>query len=178
MTTTPPSGEQGTSTPPGGTPPAPRRGPTPRLVAALVLALVAVSGVLCGVALDRLVLSPHWRGRAWAFGPRGARSPEELRREARTRFARELQLTPDQSARIDTIMAHQLVRMRAIRDSVRPSLDSVIVDTRRQIEAVLTPEQRQRFRTFPFQPRGRGLRRGGPMRPPGGPPDGGPGPAP
>lgn len=176
--TTPPTGEQPASTPPGGEPGGSRRGPTPRLVAALVLALVAVSGVLCGVALDRLVLSPHGRGRAWAFGARGVRSPEVLRREARARFARELQLTPDQSARIDTIMTHQVVRMRAIRDSVRPSLDSVIVDTRRQIEAVLTPDQRQRFRRFPFQPGGRGLRRGGPRRMPGAPPAGGPGPAP
>ena len=176
MTGLPPSGEHPEPGPAAAVPHVPARAPTARLVATLVLALVAVSGILCGVALDRLVLSPRFHARGWMFRPRVELAPGAARRELRERFARSLDLTADQSARIDTIMAHQLVRMHAIRDSVRPALDSVIVDTRRQIEAVLTPEQRERFRAMPFRPGGRALRGGGRAGPRGDPRAGGPGP--
>ena len=111
-------------------------------IAALVVLLALLAGGVAGVALDRLVLLP---GRAWRpdgeHGP-GRRPPRD--REFRTRFAREVGLTPEQRQRVDSIMERQWRELRAVRRQVQPQLDSIIGSTRRALDSVLTPEQRKK----------------------------------
>jgi Spy/CpxP family protein refolding chaperone len=148
----------------------PRRG---RAVAVLVLLLVALAGGLAGVALDRLVLLPRHPG---GLVPRppfgGGQLAQEREREFRDHMARTLGLSDSQRVRIDSLLEHQLQELRAIRQEVRPRLDSIIARTRRQIDSILTPEQREKARAM--------LPRGGPRgaRPAGRGPQGGLGPPP
>jgi Spy/CpxP family protein refolding chaperone len=150
-------------------PVSPRR-PGSRALATVVLLLVALAGVLAGIALDRRVLLPRM------FGPRfehGARYHPS--REFRRRFAQELGLSAEQQTRIDSIMSRQRRELRAIRQSVQPELDSIVSRTRRELDSVLTPEQRkkaQEIRRRHPRPLGApGEERHDPSEPPpGGPP--------
>ncbi|HEV7367142.1 MAG TPA: hypothetical protein VGN76_14955 [Gemmatimonadales bacterium] len=112
-------------------------------MAVLVLLLVGIVGGLAGVALDRLVFLPHmFRGPGFGHehGPGGP--PRD--RDFRARFARDLALSPEQQTRIDSIMDRQGRELRAVRGRVQPTLDSIIARTRRQVDSVLTPEQRRK----------------------------------
>ena len=116
--------------------------PGGRLLAVLVLLLVAVAGGLAGVAIDRRVLLPRkFDGHRFEHGS-GPHGPRD--REFRNRFARELGLSTEQQARIDSIMEHQGRELRAIRHQVQPQLDSIVSRTRQQLDSVLTPEQRKK----------------------------------
>jgi hypothetical protein len=150
-------------------PPSPPRRPGGRLLALLVLLLVAVAGGLAGVALDRLVLLPRtFRGPGFEHGP-GRHPPRD--RDFRNRFARELGLSTEQQIRIDSIMDRQGRELRAVRGRVQPEVDSIITRTRRKLDSVLTPDQRKKAAEI----RQRHPRRPGPPRgdfrpAPGGPP--------
>jgi len=145
-----------------------------RSQAAIVLALVLLAGLLMGVAADRLWLTRHWGGRPGRGGPGGpvadgprrgpggppgifrggmppAMTPEfaaERRREAVSRLTRELDLTTTQQEAIDSIMAGNEAEFRAIEQDMRPRMKSFLERTRGQIDSVLTPAQREKFRTF------------------------------
>jgi Spy/CpxP family protein refolding chaperone len=144
-----------------------------RTVALLVLALVTLAAGLAGVAVDRLVLLPRhaeWRD------PMRRPPPHDREREFRDRMARALALSDSQRVRIDSLMERQLHEVRAIREQAQPRLDSVVERTRSQIDAILTPEQREKARAMarrgdfgPGGPAGRGP--GDPLGPP--PPEGG-----
>ena len=154
------------------TAPNPSRMPpfSPRTLAALVLVLAVVAGGLAGLALDRLVLLPH------AFG-RPAR-PDHA--SFRDRFAQAVGLTAAQQERVDSITTRRFGELRAIREQVRPRVDSVLARMRSEIDSVLTPEQRQRASELRARDHGRGGRRErdrgpgvGGWRPGGGPGEGG-----
>jgi len=135
-----------------------------RLLAALVLLLVAFAGGLAGVALDRLVLLPKmFSGPRFEHGP-GRHPPRD--REFRKRFASEVGLTGEQQVRIDSIMDTQGRELRAVRRQVQPQIDSIVSRTRRQLDSVLTPEQRKKAEAI------RRRHPGSPGPPPGeGPPE-------
>ncbi len=127
----------------------------PRLQAGLVLALVFMVGGLAGAVADRSMSLPArtlMRGRppVEAPGPGGpVHGPEEraARRErGRERFvqqmARDLSLNPGQVTRIDSITRRQNVRMDSLRKVMWPHFDTIIQQTRGEIDHVLTPEQR------------------------------------
>jgi Spy/CpxP family protein refolding chaperone len=143
------------------TPPVPSLSPpSGRRMALVVLLLAVLAGGLAGVALDRLVLLPRpFRGPRLEHGP-GSHSPRD--REFRRHFARELNLSADQQVRIDSIMDLRGRELRAIRRQVQPQLDSIIGRTRRQLDSVLTPEQRKKAEEIRHRH----------PRPPGHPPDG------
>ena len=143
------------------------RGP---LLAVLVLLLALLVGGVVGVAMDRRLLLPH------AFEHRRGRGMHPPRdREFRDRFARELGLSSEQQLRIDSIMDRRGRELRAIRAGVQPQVDSVITRTRRQLDSVLTPDQRKKAedirRRMPHPP-------GPPPEEPGPPGAGPPGPPP
>jgi hypothetical protein len=160
--------------PPGGSMP-PFSG---RTVAVLLLLLALVAGFSAGIALDRVVLVPRALNRL-PFGPgRGGWPPHgEAHRGFRERFAKAVGLSAAQQERIDTIMERQLKELRGVREQVQPKVDSVLARTRRQIDSVLTPEQRRRADSLRKVDRGPGGRRP-PMDPPGRPGDFGPPPGP
>lgn len=123
--------------------------------------------------MDRLVLSrcgDRSPGPGLFGGPGrpGHRGPPRDR-EFRDRFAREVDLTAEQQIRIDSIMDREGRELRAVRGRVQPQVDSIISRIRRQLDSVLTPEQRKKAEE---------IRRRHP-RPPGPPPgDFPPGPPP
>jgi len=110
-----------------------------RLLAAGVLAVVALAGVIGGVALDRTVLRQHgWDGRA---GPvRGERRDAPRRPSAM--LGADLKLTEVQAGRIDTLIERQMRGFRDIRQSTQPAIDSLMAQTRRSMDSILTPVQR------------------------------------
>ena len=126
---------------------------SPRLLAATVLLLVAIAGGLAGIALDRAVLLPARFGHGYGGGPPGARRPLEPDRRSRDRFAHQLGLSDSQRVRIDSLMDRQLQQIRAVRAQVHPRFDSIVTQTRREIDAILTPEQREKAKKLGPPPR-------------------------
>jgi Spy/CpxP family protein refolding chaperone len=155
-------------TPPTGLSKRPR-GP---VLAALVLLLALFVGGVAGVALDRHVLLPRMFRHGFQHFP-GRPPPRD--REFRNRFAKEVGLSAEQQTRIGSIMDRQGRELRAVRSKVQPQLDSIIGRTRRELDSVLTPEQRQKAQEIRRRhPRPPGPPPGdfgpGPDGPPGGPP--------
>jgi Spy/CpxP family protein refolding chaperone len=119
-----------------------------RLVAALVVALALVTGLVLGVAVDRRVLlhrSGAFGGRA-EFGVhegprRGGPPPERMRQ----RFAADLGLTSAQMAQVDSIMSRQMAERRTLEDTMGARIRVLMDSTRAAVDRVLTPEQRQKF---------------------------------
>lgn len=83
--------------------------------------------------------------------PDGPRSPNSnpapglLSREFIQVLERQLQLTPEQREQIGRIMAEGQERVRTLRDRIDPELRKEMQQTREQIRAVLTPDQREQF---------------------------------
>jgi Spy/CpxP family protein refolding chaperone len=120
-------------------PPAPPVRST-RLLAVGVLVIVALAGVMGGVALDRVVLRP--RSAEWRGGPpRGGERSRTPRRPS-AMLGAELKLTEEQAVRIDTLIENQMRGFREIRRSTQPAVDSLMAQTRRAIDSILTPAQR------------------------------------
>lgn len=71
---------------------------------------------------------------------------------------RQLQLTPEQREQIGRIMAGGQERMRELRARIDPEMRKELLQTREQIRAVLTPEQREQFEQMMKRPPRRGER--------------------
>ena len=109
---------------------------------ALGIVLVAAAGVASGVVLERRVLSHHGereRGRPGERRDGGARPPMH------ERFGRDLDLTPAQAARIDSIFASHRPAIDSARAVSEPKIRAIIDQTRREIDSVLTPAQREKM---------------------------------
>jgi Spy/CpxP family protein refolding chaperone len=110
----------------------------------LALALAVVAGAGLGVALDRLVLGP----RASASTSRNEGSEERHQRHEKRlleRLRSELDLEPDQEARLKDLLENNHDRARAFWDNVHQDYARLRQDFRSQIRALLTPEQQTRF---------------------------------
>lgn len=127
---------------------------SPRVLAAVVVGVTLVAGILIGIGLDRAFFVHHVRSVLGSrrFNPPfniGGRGPNAAARQAmRDRFAHDLQLTADQQARIDTIMRRRMAAFDSIQQDSRPRVRALIAATRAQIDSVLTPEQRERYHTL------------------------------
>lgn len=138
------------------TPPA-RQG---RWTAALVLLLVGIAGLLAGVAIDRAVLLPRAHAMRMEAHRSGQHREHPRRRmQFRDNLDRQLDLTPEQRVRIDSLMDAQLDALDEIRDETQPRIESVIAATRRRVDSVLTPEQRERAAELGERRRGERRRR-------------------
>lgn len=117
------------------------RGP---LLAGLLLLLAVFVGVVVGVALDRRVLLPRAFGGPGGHHGRFGRPPVAFL----DRIARELELTPDQRLRVDSILDRSTREICAVKGEVQPRLDSLFTRMRRELESVLTPDQRAKAEKF------------------------------
>ena len=118
------------------------------LVAAGVVAVTLLLGIVCGIALDRWALRPPERTaqRGMPRGPAAPRfDPANTRMQFSRRLARELELTAEQSRRVDSLLARQQVEARAIMSEARPRLEEVTARTQSELRAILTPEQLARW---------------------------------
>jgi len=136
----------------------PDGGFSPRAMAAVVVCVTLIAGILVGIGLDRAFFRP----RHGPFGPfvvfRGSPNADSVRMRVRAEFARQLHLTPDQQARIDTIMQKRTALLDSIRKTTMPQIRSLIGATQAQIDSVLTPEQRDKFQRLRQHRRGRRFR--------------------
>lgn len=135
-----------------------RRG-SARAMAIALLAVVGLAGIGLGFAADRLALH-HERGGGRRFGPgdgggrgmwdagRGMRDGRRGGEGMRDRLARELDLTPDQQRRVDSIMGQQTRDFRRIREEMQPRFDSLLQRAQAGLDSVLTPAQRARLQSL------------------------------
>lgn len=114
-----------------------------RAVAALVVALALVSGVLLGIASDRWLLLPGGRHHG-GVAMRGGPSPDWVTE----RLARDLDLTPEQRTRVDSIVTRRMAERRALMEPVRTRMRQLFDSTRSDVEAVLTPAQRVKLESL------------------------------
>jgi hypothetical protein len=126
----------------------------PRGLATLLLALTALTGALGGVALDRLLLRPD----AAVLSAEEARPEAQVETQERralrvaprerflVRMADELDLSEEQRVRLDSLLAAQQERTRAAMQEMQPRMRVIVAETRRGVDEILTPEQRERLR--------------------------------
>jgi len=125
-----------------------------RSLAIIVIAAIIVASVVAGVAIDRVLLRSASAATLLAdtsFHPLSSalRSPTpEERRRLRSELTRELNLTPAQDSAFDTIMMQRAGEFSALREEIRPRVERLVSDVRSDMEQVLTPAQRERFRRF------------------------------
>jgi Spy/CpxP family protein refolding chaperone len=115
-----------------------------RLVAAVVIVLVFLAGMAVGVSLHHAWMDRGWPGFGLAGPPRHGPGPE-MKSWMLARLDRRLSLTPEQHARIDTVLTRREADIRTLMSETRPRFDSIAARTRGEIQAVLTPEQQQKF---------------------------------
>ena len=134
-----------------------------RGAAIALLTFVSLAALGVGIAVDRLVLQSHRVDERRTSGSRGGGRPPfgppgRESRGMRERFARELDLSPQQAARIDSIMEQQMADFRRLRDEMQPRFDSLLAKAQLRIDSLLTPAQRERLKLLRerevFGPRG------------------------
>lgn len=123
----------------------------PRSLAVIVIAAIIVASIVGGIAIDRVLLqtrAPTMLADT-GFHPLSSalRSPTpEERRRIRNELARELNLTPAQDSAIDAIMMQRASEFSALREEIRPRVERLVSDVRSDMEQVLTPAQREKYR--------------------------------
>lgn len=122
--------------------------------AALLVAVAFVAGLFVGISGDRLYLI-----RTHQFFPR--RAADSSAHRLVDRLDRELDLTDAQQAAIQKIVDERRARIEAAWNEVRPRVRAEIAATNAEIEKILTPQQREKFRSLRIgEPRrGHGSRR-------------------
>lgn len=123
-----------------------------RSLAVFVIVAIVAASVVAGVAIDRVLLRPPTGTTMFAdtgFHPLSSAlrtpTPEE-RRRLRLELSHELSLTPAQDSAFDAIMMQRAGEFSALREEIRPRVDRLVSDVRSDMEQVLTPPQRERFR--------------------------------
>ncbi len=113
---------------------------TSRGRAAVLLILMFAAGLAVGLAAERYALH---RG-----SDDGSRQDDRRGRSTIERFADDLGITDEQQALIDPILVETREQLSAVSDRVRPEWEAVVDSARARIEAVLTPEQVERYRAL------------------------------
>jgi hypothetical protein len=121
-------------------------------VAIITLGLVAIGAALAGAAVDRAYVNRSMRFVGdTAFHPISSalRTPSDAdRARYRQELATALALTPAQNQAIDSILDQRAGQFEQLRADIRPRVDSLVTAVRRDIDAVLTSEQRERYRAL------------------------------
>lgn len=122
---------------------------SPRAIAALLIGGALIAGIVLGVAGDRVYL---WHTRQ--FLPRHA--PRFVTDRMVDHLDRQLSFTPQQKAAVKQIIDRHRARIEAISANVRPQMRQEIDSTNAEIEKLLTPEQREKFKGLRQRRHGRG----------------------
>jgi len=112
--------------------------PRRRWVWTVLLALVIfVSGVLVGGGLTFKVITSGFK--------RSFQDPAVLAEHITLRMKRRLNLTDEQTFQVRRIILEQERAFQSLRKQIRPQLEAQIEKARRELTAVLTPEQTRKF---------------------------------
>ena len=110
------------------------------ILAALV---IFAAGVVTGGLTVNLRKQPA-RPKATVVAKKPVAMPRELRELSR-RMQAELDLTPEQRGRIETIIHDSQERVKSLRDEVGQKTSEEFKEMRQKIRSELTPEQRKKF---------------------------------
>src|SRR5262245_33247649 len=114
----------------------------PRVMAVVTLAIVFVFGAVAGAIWDRVALRRHHsRLIERVFSP----PSESERRKHLAKMAKDLDLTPAQTAAVDTIFAARTRQLDGARVRFEAELQTLMAGTRHQIDSLLTPDQRAKL---------------------------------
>src|SRR5579862_9823718 len=113
-------------------------------VAAAIIVMSLLTGVIVGVAVDRRVLLHRWPGRGPIFFSRGFAGHDHVY-VAPGRLERELGLSPAQATAVDSIMQHRMAQRDSLMAHTWPVMRLLLDSTRTDIVRILTPEQREKF---------------------------------
>lgn len=128
-------------------------------MAAVVVVVVAfIAGILVGVAGDHLYLIRNGR----LFPRRDGRFAADRMAD---NLGRELQLSPQQRAQVQQIIENHRAKIDAAMSSVRPQVRQEIDATNKEIESILTAEQRKKFEALRMRMGARRRDRGSTSRP-------------
>ena len=118
-----------------------------RLMSALVLAALFLSGLAVGMAADRFLHRPPFRGGhgEHPMGPPNAAMRERIATKVSERLKEDLGLTDEQAGRIRAMIPGHIAALDSVRAAVAPQIDSVVQRSAAEIAAVLTPDQRARW---------------------------------
>jgi Spy/CpxP family protein refolding chaperone len=114
-----------------------------RLVAGIVIVLVFVAGVAVGCYVHQSMPRHGFPGLAIGGPPPGP--PRELKGSILRRLDHDLELTPQQHARIDSVLTRRESDLRTLMSETRPRFEAIAARTRSEIQSVLTPAQQQKF---------------------------------
>jgi hypothetical protein len=131
-----------------------------RVVAGVVIVLVFGAGVVVGFFLQGTMPHHGFAGLAIVGPPPGP--PRELKGSMLAQLDKDLKLTPEQHARIDSVLTRSQTDIRALMTETRPRFEAISSRTRSEIQAVLTPVQQQEFTVLTRQIEERRARRRGP----------------
>ncbi len=119
------------------------------VMAAALLLVTLLLGVVGGVALERWALRPQRVGAAPGVmqlpAPRNRFDPARARIQLSARLARQLDLAPEQRVQVDSLLRLQQQEAGALMRGMRPRLDSVTARTQAALTQILTPEQQRKF---------------------------------
>jgi Spy/CpxP family protein refolding chaperone len=120
-----------------------RRRISPRAAAVVALVIVGALGGILGFALDRTVMSPcsERHKHSGERSPYWSRGGDDLRRRW-NEISKSLNLTAEQSTRIDTVLSEQSRELDLAREQVEPRMKEIMRVTRARIDSVLTPDQK------------------------------------
>ena len=118
----------------------------PRRTAILLVAVTFLAGALIGFA----------GGRAWSLLRGPFHPPDFVRGRIVEHLDEALDLTPQQHEQVESIMKRHHERMRAISDGLRPQMRQEIDAANREVDAILTPQQREKFQKMRMRMRFRG----------------------
>jgi len=121
-------------------------------VAAVVVVVSMLTGVVVGIAVDRRVLVR--RGPFFLSHDRwhGSMVPGRLEHE--------LGLSPAQSASVDSVMRHRMAQRDSVMSKTFPVMRALLDSTRTDIERLLTAEQKAQFEKLRSHDRQMGGQRG------------------
>ncbi len=128
-------------------------------MAAVVVVVVAfIAGILVGVAGDHFYLIRNGR----LFPRRAGRFAADRMAD---NLGRELQLSPQQKTQVQQIIEKHRAKIDAVMIGVRPQVRQEIDATNKEIETILTAEQRTKFEALRMRIGARHRDRGSTPRP-------------
>ncbi len=108
------------------------------MAAVLVVVVAFIAGILVGVAGDHFYLIRNGR----LFPRRAGRFAADRMAD---NLGRELQLSPQQKTQVQQIIERHRAKIDAVMTGVRPQVRQEIDATNKEIETILTAEQRTKF---------------------------------
>jgi Spy/CpxP family protein refolding chaperone len=122
------------------------------LLALFVVALAFIAGGVVGFAADRFMLR-----RGFAHGG----PPQFSTRSIVRHLDRELDLTPDQKAKVEEIVKRRHEHIDSVWTNIHAQIRTEIDGANAEIEKILTPEQRVKFDRMKMRMRSRSRLGGG-----------------